>query len=70
MRNVTLVRAAAMIVGFLLVRVVDGLLPWTLPVGAPEWVLVGVAALKYGSGTWMTHSVLRRFLKTVSGPPK
>jgi hypothetical protein len=69
MKDAALIRAATILVGFALVRVLDGLFPWALPVGTPEWVLVATVGLKYGSGTWLTHSVVRRFLSNLGPEP-
>ena len=62
-----LLRAATLMVGLALVRVLDEIFPWSLPNGMPEWVIVSVTVAKYGSGIWLTHSVVRRFLSTVTG---
>lgn len=67
MKKGALVKAMTILVGFAVVRLLDACFPVQLPSGAPEWFVVGTIGVKYGSATWLSHTVLRRFLTTVAG---
>ena len=67
MRKGALLKAVTILIGFSVVRLLDAFLPIAFPGSAPQWLIVSTIAVKYGSATLLSHTVLRRYLATVAG---
>lgn len=70
MKDGTVFKGGAVILGLAAVRGLDRWLPDFVPVGVPDWLLAAILLAKYASGIWTTHSCLRRFLHLLSGERK